>query len=161
MEALDGHGDKIKYEIVGHSGEEIAVDFVTADRTPKNKKERLDVLKTMLAHSQFCVSGDYTLESTKLAVKQMASKEADEKFVIILSDANLDRYGIRPSQFAEIMTEDESVNVFAIFIGSLGDQAASLKKRLPSGKAFVCKRTDEIPQILQQIFTSTIVASSN
>lgn len=161
MEALDGHDQKIKYEIVGHSGEEVAVEFTTADKPPKNKKERLDVLKTMLAHSQFCVSGDFTLESTKLAVKEMAKKEADEKFVIVLSDANLDRYGIRPAHLAECMNADESVNVFAIFIGSLGDQATSLKKRLPAGKAFVCKRTDEIPQILQQIFTSTIVTPSS
>ena len=53
----------------------------------------------------------------------MSKEEADEHFVILLSDANFDRYGIRPSRFGEILTGNEDVNSYAIFIGSLGDQA--------------------------------------
>ena len=77
----------------------------------------------MHAHSQFCISGDNTLEAVKDAIKVIGEEEADEHFVIVLSDANFDRYGIRPSRFAEILTSDEDVNAYAIFIGSLGDQA--------------------------------------
>ncbi len=117
------------------------------------------MLKTMVAHAQFCMSGDTTLEATKIAVDQVAKQDADEHFVIVLSDANLDRYGIRPRHLRPIMTADERVNVFLILIGSLGDQAAKLKKQLPAGKAFICENTAEIPHILQQIFTLTIVAS--
>ena len=39
---------------------------------PKNNKERLDTLKTMQAHAQFCLSGDHTLEAAKEAVKALA-----------------------------------------------------------------------------------------
>lgn len=93
------------------------------DKPPKNNKERLNVLKLMLAHAQFCISGDNTLEAAKHHIKALAQEEADERFVILLSDANFDRYGIRPSRFGDILTENEDVNAFAIFIGSLGDQA--------------------------------------
>lgn len=78
----------------------------------------------MHAHAQFCISGDHTLEATKHAVEEIAKEqEVDERFVIVLSDANLERYGIRPKKFAEILTANEDVNGFVIFIGSLGDQA--------------------------------------
>lgn len=77
----------------------------------------------MHAHSQFCMSGDYTLEATDVGIRELAQEEADEHFVVVLSDANLERYGIRPELFARVLTSDPQVNAFAIFIGSLGDQA--------------------------------------
>ena len=52
------------------------------------------------------------------------SDEFDERFVILLSDANLDRYGIRPSEMKRALMLDESVNAFVVLIGSLGEQAA-------------------------------------
>lgn len=158
LEALKGHESRFKYDVVGHSGDEASAVFVDANSPPKNEKDRLNVLKFMLAHSQYCMSGDNTLESTRLAVKQLANEEADERFVIVLSDANLDRYGISAAQFANAMTSDDRVNVFAVLIGSLGDQAARLKRRLPVSKAFVCTDTAMLPQILQNIFMSTIVS---
>ena len=80
-------------------------------------------LQIMHAHSQFCLSGDMTLQATKHAVETLAKEEADEHFLIVLSDANFDRYGISPSRFGEILRGDDKVNAYAIFIGSLGDQA--------------------------------------
>ncbi|XP_029645766.1 von Willebrand factor A domain-containing protein 8 [Octopus sinensis] len=159
MEALEGYDTKLKYEIFGHSGENYDAPFVKADQAPKNKKERLVVLKTMHAHSQFCLSGDNTLEATKHAIDSVAKEEADEHFVIILSDANFERYGISARKFSELLTENKEVNAFAIFIGSLGDQAVRLTKQLPMGRAFVCMDTDKLPQILQQIFSSTMLSS--
>ena len=49
----------------------------------------------MHAHSQFCMSGDHTLSATVLAINELAnrSENYDESFVIVLSDANFDRYG--------------------------------------------------------------------
>lgn len=79
--------------------------------------------QTMHAHAQFCMSGDHTLEGTEHAIREIAKEEADEYFVIVLSDANLERYGIQPSRFAKVLTTNAQVNAFAIFIGSLGDQA--------------------------------------
>ena len=72
MEALDGHEQKFKYDIIGHSGEERAIPFVRAGKDePKNEKERLEVLRLMHAHSQFCMSGDHTLAATATAITEL------------------------------------------------------------------------------------------
>ena len=63
------------------------------------------------------------MEAIDSAVKTISKEDADEYFVIALSDANLDRYGIRPKSLANILTGNEDVNAYVIFIGSLGDQA--------------------------------------
>ncbi|XP_047456688.1 von Willebrand factor A domain-containing protein 8 [Mugil cephalus] len=160
MEALESYEHKFKYDIVGHSGDGYDIELVRADKVPKNDKQRLKVLKTMHAHSQFCMSGDYTLEGTEASIKELAREEADEHFVVVLSDANLERYGIRPERFAQVLTSDPQVNAFAIFIGSLGDQAERLQRTLPAGRSFVAMDTKQIPQILQQIFTSTMLSSA-
>ena len=41
------------------------------------------------------MSGDHTLSATVLAINELAnrSENYDESFVIVLSDANFDRYG--------------------------------------------------------------------
>nr|XP_055071414.1 von Willebrand factor A domain-containing protein 8 [Misgurnus anguillicaudatus] len=160
MEALESYEHKFKYDITGHSGDGFDIELVKCDKVPKNNKERLKVLKTMHAHSQFCMSGDYTLEGTEHAVKELAREEADEHFVIVLSDANLERYGISPERFARALTSNPQVNAFAIFIGSLGDQADRLQRTLPAGRSFVAMDTKQIPQILQQIFTSTMLSNA-
>lgn len=45
MEAFEGFEDRIKYDILGHSGDSPNITFVRRDRPPKNNKERLDVVK--------------------------------------------------------------------------------------------------------------------
>ena len=57
------YGERIKYDIVGHSGEDNDIPFVGVAQPPENDKERLKVLKAMHAHSQFCMSGDHTLSA--------------------------------------------------------------------------------------------------
>ncbi|KAK1902425.1 von Willebrand factor A domain containing protein 8 [Dissostichus eleginoides] len=159
MEGLENYEHKFKYDIVGHSGDGYDIELVRADKVPKTTRET-QILKTMHAHSQFCMSGDFTLEGTDSSIKELVKEEADEHFVVVLSDANLERYGIRPERFAQVLTSDPQVNAFAIFIGSLGDQAERLQKTLPAGRSFVAMDTKQIPQILQQIFTSTMLSSA-
>ena len=43
-------------------------------------------------------SGDNTLEATEWAIEDIAKHEADERFVFVVSDANLARYGITPQE---------------------------------------------------------------
>ncbi|XP_062958245.1 von Willebrand factor A domain-containing protein 8 isoform X3 [Cynocephalus volans] len=160
MEAFENYEEKFKYDIAGHSGDGYNIGLVPINKIPKDNKQRLEILKTMQAHSQFCMSGDYTLEGTEHAIKEIVKEDADEYFVIVLSDANLSRYGIHPAKFAQILTSNPQVNAFAIFIGSLGDQATRLQRTLPAGRSFVAMDTKDIPQILQQIFTSTMLSSA-
>ena len=91
----------------------------------------------MHAHSQFCLSGDTTLQATRHAIDALAKEEADERFLIVLSDANFDRYGIPPARFGEILRSNEDVNAFAIFIGSLGDQALRYARFTPTENDFL------------------------
>jgi hypothetical protein len=60
-----------------------------------------------------------------MAVRELSEEkdEFDERFLILLSDANLDRYGIRPAELRRALQMDESVNAFLVLIGSLGEQA--------------------------------------
>jgi len=39
---------------------------------PKNEKERLEVLQSMSAHAQFCMSGDHTLSATVQAINELS-----------------------------------------------------------------------------------------
>ena len=159
MEAFEGFGERFKYDIVGHSGEEDNLQFVGPLKPPSNEKDRLVVLKEMSAHSQYCFSGDHTLSATVHAINELGQvqDQHDDSIVIVLSDANFDRYGIRPEQFYKILNRNEEVNAYAIFIGTLGDQADRLAKKLPSGKGFVCLDTKKLPEILQTIFTSSML----
>ncbi|PSN51375.1 von Willebrand factor A domain-containing protein 8, partial [Blattella germanica] len=157
MEAFQGHEGRIQYDIVGHSGDSHVITFIDHKNPPADNKQRLDVIKTMHAHSQFCMSGDHTLEATQSAIASLSKEDCDEAIVVILSDANLERYGIPPERFSAALNSDSRVNAYAIFIGSLGDQATRLTGKLPAGRAFVCLDLKDIPQILQQIFSASVL----
>lgn len=78
----------------------------------------------MHAHSQFCWSGDNTVAATKYAINSISQEDCDEAIVIVLSDANLSRYGISPRSLAHALTAQEpKVQAYTIFIGSLDDEA--------------------------------------
>nr|KAF7423742.1 hypothetical protein H0235_009025 [Vespula pensylvanica] len=157
MESFSGYEDRFQYDIIGHSGDDYRIAFVDRAKPPVDNKRRLEVIKTMHAHSQFCMSGDNTLEATQHAISSLAKEDSDESIVVVLSDANLERYGIRPERFAKVLTSNPDVNAYAIFIGSLGDQATRLIEKMPSGRAYVCMDLQKIPRILQQIFASSVL----
>jgi hypothetical protein len=154
MEALSGSLDTISYSIVAHSGNEAGIVLVDFDQPPKNKKERLQVCLKMIAHSQYCWSGDHTVDAMKHAVKTITSVDADSYSVFVISDANLEQYGIRPSTLARIIKSDDRVDMYCIFIASLGPQAKQIQQSLPVGHGFVCLTAKDIPQILKRIFIS-------
>lgn len=79
--------------------------------------------QVMHAHSQYCWSGDNTLEATSNAISTLQTEDNDESIVVILSDANLSRYGISPNKLGALLTSQPNVNAYMIFIGGLGDQA--------------------------------------
>lgn len=77
----------------------------------------------MHAHSQYCWTGDNTLPSTQLAIESLAKEDCDEAIVVVLSDANLQRYGIPPETLGKLLNAHPNVSSYVVFIGSLGDQA--------------------------------------
>lgn len=124
MESFEGFENKIQYNIFGHSGESPCIPFVDHKNPPNNDKRRMDTLRMMHAHSQFCWQGDNTLSATKYAVDEIAKEECDEAIVVVLSDANLQRYSIPPKKLTEmLMKQEPKVHAYMIFIGSLGEEA--------------------------------------
>ena len=94
------------------------------------------------------------------AISEMSqtSENYDESILIVVSDANLDRYGISPSSFGRVLNRGEDkVQSYVIFIGSLGNQAEVLLSKLPAGKGFVLENSSKLPEILKAIFTSSIM----
>lgn len=84
----------------------------------------------MHAHSQFCWAGDNTVPAVAKSMRQMAedigdqeTSRWDEAMLVVLSDANLSRYGIPASHLSAALTCQSNINAHIIFIGSLGDQA--------------------------------------
>uniref|UniRef100_A0A182RBI3 von Willebrand factor A domain-containing protein 8 n=1 Tax=Anopheles funestus TaxID=62324 RepID=A0A182RBI3_ANOFN len=158
MEAFDGFEGKIRYDIVGHSGEAVAVPFVNENNPPKDAKRRLETIKMMHAHSQFCWSGDHTLAATEQAVDELAKEDCDEAIVIVLSDANLARYGITPRKLNNALArQSPRVQAYVIFIGSLDDEAKVVADNMTAGKAFVCMDLDQLPNIMRQIFAASLL----
>ncbi|EDQ92903.1 uncharacterized protein MONBRDRAFT_14058 [Monosiga brevicollis MX1] len=158
MEGMrDANEERLAWQLIGHSGDSDWIPFVTNETKPASDADRLKLLKQMMAHSQFCWPGDNTLPATAKAIQQLASEEADERFVILLTDANLERYGIPASELAHILNSDPDVKAFVVMIGgTLHDQAETLRRELPAGKSFVCLETQDLPSILQQIFSTVI-----
>ncbi|RZF46312.1 hypothetical protein LSTR_LSTR016631, partial [Laodelphax striatellus] len=89
----------------------------------------------------------------------IAADDCDEAIVIVLSDANLSRYSIPARDLALALNANSKVQSYILFIGSLGDQAKRLTNALPAGRGYLCMDVTEIPQILQQIFTASLLNS--
>ena len=93
MEAFTGLGHKYEYAIVGHSGETAWLPLVAMGSPPSGRAARLGVIRAMIQHSSTCRSGDHTLDAGRRAVLELASEPADDRFVFLVSDANLEGYG--------------------------------------------------------------------
>ncbi|OQR83325.1 hypothetical protein ACHHYP_14843 [Achlya hypogyna] len=172
MEAFAGFETKVEYAIMGHSGDAPAIPFVPFDAPPADRKQRLQVLRLvrgvlrvtipaqvlqkMLAHSQYCSSGDHTVAAIEAAVQRVAAKDGDEYFVFVVSDANLDRYGIHPKVLGRALAADGRVNAHAIFVASFADEAARILRHLPPGHGHVCLDTAELPRVFKKIFAASL-----
>jgi len=55
------------------------------------------------------------------------------------------------------LTRHKTVQAFAIFIGSIGNEALKLKQSLPAGHAHVCQSTQQLPSTILSILTSQII----
>jgi von Willebrand factor A domain-containing protein 8 len=175
---LDGQHE-FDYSIVGHSGDSPCIPLVDFGKPPVTEKDRMKVLQTMVAHSQFCQSGDHTLEAMEQAMMDVvtatsglddddeydmdgSSDKEDERIVIAISDANLQRYGIHPRELGKIMqhqqgtTTSSVVKAYCIFIASFGKEAQDIQQALPVGRGHVCMQTSDLPRIVRQILTMHI-----
>ena len=77
MQALDGLEREYEYSMVGHSGSGPDAERLIAwGGPPQGAKKRLQLLQRMAAHTQFCLSGDHTLEATRDAIEEARAPTA-------------------------------------------------------------------------------------
>ena len=152
LESVPSGGDagasssSLEYAITGHSGDSPDITFLDwEDDKPSNEAERYQVLEQMVAHSQFCLSGDHTCAALDLAIQQAAAAkdEREEAFVFLISDANFERYGITPKKIASIMEKEPEVRL--ILLASFGSEAQEIKQML-GDKVSICMTTNELPR---------------
>ncbi|KAG5510829.1 hypothetical protein JKF63_07901 [Porcisia hertigi] len=154
MEAFAGFESKLDYAMMGHNGDSDHIPLVNFGVPPANQKERMIICQRMMAYAQHCWSGDNTVEAMRRSIEIVTKERGDAYFVFVISDANLPRYGITPRELTEIILSKPEVKMFCIFIATLGAQASDLQQQLPAGHGYECMRTDALPQVLRQIFTS-------
>lgn len=152
----------IEYAISGHSGDAPDISFLDfEDEKPTNEAERYRVLEQMVAHSQFCLSGDHTCAALDIAVQEaaLAKNENNETFVFLISDANFERYGIAPKTIAGIMDKgSEKVNAHLILLASFGSEAQEIKEKL-GDKVSICMSTGDLPKVFEQLLSSSMAKS--
>ena len=159
MESFDGMQDRYDYSIVGHSGDSPCIPLVEFGEPAANEKQRMRVLQTMIAHSQYCMAGDHTLEAMDQAITAVARSDCEDEtpssLVIGISDANLERYGIHPRQLGKIMERPDAKS-HCIFIASFGREADEIQNELPVGRGHICYQTPDLPRIVRSILAAQV-----
>jgi MoxR-like ATPase len=164
MESFAGFENAFRISIVGHSGDSDKIPLVDFGSLPQNASERLKVLETIVANTQYTSSGDHTLEGAARAVRDTVAEvqegRGSEGYVFLVSDANFHRYGIRPVDIARSLSPpafavDVPLKAYAMLIspGLSGDETNEIVEAMP-GKAFSVLDTAAMPGIFRSLFTA-------
>ncbi|KAH7919391.1 hypothetical protein BV22DRAFT_1199497 [Leucogyrophana mollusca] len=146
--------DKYSWDMYGHSGDEPLIPLVDTDKYPVNVRDRWKVIEKMNLVTQYAFSGDYTVEAIEKGVTEVAKFDADDWFVIAITDANFGRYQITPEEVKRVMLRDPKVHTALICIGD-GAEVPWITKELP-GRAFRVSNTADIPVVLRSILSTMI-----
>ena len=150
METLGSLEHKWEYQLRVHSGSTDDLELATFGAPPLSAEAKLDVVSRLTAHARGAQSGDRSLECLQRCIRDVVAEEADDAIVVLLSDANLGRYGIAPSQIAEQLASEPAVSAHAIFIGE-PSAAEWIMSELPVGKGFVVLDTTKLPLCVADI----------
>ncbi|KAJ7443890.1 AAA domain-containing protein [Mycena galericulata] len=156
METFERLSRKEKYvwDMYGHSGDGPDIQLVDALKPPTEMKERWKVIEKMALVPQYAFAGDYTVEAIEKGVKDVAAFDADDWFVIAITDANFERYLIKPEDIARAMRRDPKVHTALICIGE-GAEAAWIPRSIP-GRGFRVMNTADIPTVLRSILSTMV-----
>lgn len=104
--------------------------------------------------TQYAFAGDHTVEAIELAVTEVAKYDADDWFVIAISDANFGRYQITAADLKKALYKDPKVKTALICIGE-GAEATWIPKNF-AGRGFRVDKTHDIPNVLQSILSDMV-----
>ncbi|KAL8292641.1 hypothetical protein RQP46_001253 [Phenoliferia psychrophenolica] len=139
--------EKYRIDLVGQSGEEAVIPLVALDALPTHAGDRYKVIQKMAVIPQYAWAGDHTIEAITKGVADCADSDADDFFVICITDANFSR--ITADDLRGAMEINPKVKVALLAIGE-GAEAAWLPKALP-GKAYRVMNTTDIATNLRAI----------
>jgi hypothetical protein len=171
MEATTGLEHRWALRVVGHSGSSDSIDLFAGDglrrfeqggmggaaaggAVPGSDAERWAVLQRVVAHTQFCQAGDQTVPAIERVAKQLAdARDAQGGLLIAVSDANLDRYRIKPAEVAAALASQNHAGVDAHFIAiaQFGESGDRLVAALPTGKGHVCEDPKALPVVIRRL----------
>ncbi|KAJ6624725.1 AAA domain-containing protein [Mycena sp. CBHHK59/15] len=152
METFDRLSRKEKY--VWDSGDGPDIQLVEALKPPTEMKDRWKVIEKMALVPQYAFAGDYTVEAIEKGVKEVAKFDADDWFVIAITDANFERYLIKPEDITRAMMRDPKVHTALICIGE-GAEVPWIPKSIP-GRGFRVANTADIPTVLRSILSTMV-----
>ncbi|KAF7790654.1 hypothetical protein EIP86_001610 [Pleurotus ostreatoroseus] len=139
---------------VWDSGDSPELPLVEAGSPPTEIRDRWKVLEKMELTTQYTFAGDYTVEAIDKAVTEVAKFDADEWFVIAITDANFGRYNITAEDLRRAMTRQPKVKTALICIGE-GAETTWIPKYLP-GHGYRVANTADIPTVLRSILSSMV-----
>ncbi|KAF9485607.1 hypothetical protein BDN70DRAFT_847463 [Pholiota conissans] len=156
METFDRLSRKEKYvwDLCGQSGDGPDIKLTEADKPPTEIKERWKITEKMYMIPQYAFAGDFTVESIVKGVNDVSKYDADDWFVIAITDANFGRYQISSEDLTRAMNHNAKVNTALICIGE-GAEASWVTKSLP-GRAFRVANTGDIPNVLRSILSTMV-----
>ena len=140
---------RFNLHITGHNGTSPKIDLVNPS-TQLDEATQLKVLECMVAQTQYCYAGDHTIEAIEAAVHE----SEQDSLVLIISDANLNRYNITLKDLQPL--QNPRVHAHLIFIASLGDEAAALAKSVHNERAQCCFDTSDLPLIIKRLVTGAL-----
>lgn len=184
MEAFADVRDRFEVALMGHSGDSASVPLARFGQLPKTAADRLALLDTMVAHTQYCSSGDHTLEGIRAVMGDVSQRlrtltedeggdrtgaeasatdegMSDKRgFAVLISDANLSRYGIQPSAIGAALRPTADVAALAVFLSSGDDdEASATAAALPSRRAKAVTSPSQLPGLLRNVLSSRFAAS--
>lgn len=142
------------YLIYAHSsGSGAPLKLLEFGHKPPKPEVKRDLVDKLYALAMSAAQGDNTLLATEWGINAITKEEADEYFVVVLSDANLGRYSISPRDFGQLLTKEANVKSYCIFIAEPG-AAEWLQREIPLGRGISCMKPSELPNIFQTILTT-------
>ncbi|KAI0752632.1 AAA domain-containing protein [Daedaleopsis nitida] len=151
METFDRLTRKEKY--VWDSGDSAEMPLVEAG-TSLEVRDRWKVVDKMEMVTQYTFAGDFTVEAIEKAVLEVSKFDADDWFVIALTDANFARYNITADDLSRVMNRHPKVHTALVCIGE-GAEAAWIPKNLP-GRGYRVSNTADIPAVLRSILSTMV-----
>ncbi|KAF9806900.1 hypothetical protein IEO21_08484 [Rhodonia placenta] len=146
--------DKYLWDVSGRSGDSPVISLIELDKPPTELRDRYKVVEKMELVSQYAFAGDYTVEAIEKAVDEVAKFDADDWFVITITDANFSRYAITAEELHKVMTRHPKVNTALICIGE-GAEVQWIPQKL-QGRGFRVANTADIPAVLRSILSTMV-----